>query len=114
MKEQILLTNLVRGACPKCLDVCGHLEVFHHLDQCEPATSWIDDAVSRLDEEALSIRERFAEGTMILEQLKDKQCSYHPDHIFSGEYPFGGILDALRSDLLHQISKYFKNYMMKQ
>jgi hypothetical protein len=40
--------------------------------------------------------------------------SYHASDTFSVNYPFSGILDALGPDLLHQVSKRFMDYIMKQ
>ena len=91
-----------------------NVEAFRCLDQHEPATSWINDAQSRLDEEAHQLQEKFANGEITLKQLENKRHSYHPSDTFSVNYPFGGILDALGPDLLHQISKCFMDYMMKQ
>lgn len=113
-EEQVLLANIIRGGCPKCLGVRGHLEAFRRLDQREPAASWIGGASPRLDKEAHHLRDKFAKGKITLEQLKSKRHSYHPGDTFSARYPFGGILDALGPDLLHQVSKCFMDYVMKQ
>jgi Plavaka transposase len=113
-EEQVLLTNLIRGACPKCVGVRGQLEAFRRLDHREPAASWIGGAAPRLDKDAHRLRNKFTEGKMTLEQLESKRHSYHPSDTFSAHYPFGGILDALGPDLLHQVSKCFMDYVMKQ
>jgi Plavaka transposase len=74
-EEQILLANLVKGVCPKCLGQRGHLESFRCLDQREPAPSWINGAQPRLDEEAHQLRENFANGKKPLKLLENKQHS---------------------------------------
>src|SRR5204862_5158508 len=59
-EEQVLLANLVKGACPKCLGQRAHLEAFRHLDRSESAASWLSGALPRLDEEVHQLREKFA------------------------------------------------------
>jgi len=39
---------------------------------------------------------------------------YHPDGPFSENYPYGGILDAVGPDLLHQVSKCFMDYVFEK
>src|SRR5579859_5211360 len=43
-----------------------------------------------------------------------KRLGLHPQEPFSAKYPFGGILDAVCPDLLHQTSKGFMDYLLEK
>lgn len=40
-----------------------------------------------------------------------RQAGYHLRRPFSARYPYGGILDAVGFDLLHQVTKCFMDYL---
>jgi hypothetical protein len=105
-----MLSNLFHNSCPKCVATRGRLEEFRLLshntqpeNQCAP---------ERLDTEARDLRTRFRRGKLTRRQLN--ALDYHPSHPFSVNYPFGGILDALSPDLLHQASKCFMDHITEK
>ena len=63
----------------------------------------------RTDAHAAEQRHDFRTGYCTPEELS--AYGYHPQSPFSSQYPNGGILDGVGPDLLHQISKYFMDYL---
>jgi hypothetical protein len=63
----------------------------------------------RTDAEAEAWRDGHDSGTHTFQQLR--QAGYHPQRPFSARYPYGGILDAVGPDLLHQVTKCFMDYL---
>lgn len=117
-EEQSTLGNFMRGACPKCIGPRGHLEEFRvpFLNDMEVdmSSDWTNGPPARTDEHARHYRDLFRRGEISLEELQGPLMSYHPSDTFSLKYPFGGILDSLCPDLLHQVSKCFWDYVMEQ
>jgi len=66
-------------------------------------------AEKRTDNEAKQWREGYFRGVVTFQQLR--HAGYHPQHPFSSLYPYGGILDAVGPDLLHQVTKCFMDYL---
>lgn len=66
-------------------------------------------AEKRTDNEAKQWRDGYFRGVVTFQQLR--RAGYHPQPPFSSLYPYGGILDAVGPDLLHQVTKCFINYL---
>lgn len=108
MEEQWHLTCQVRPACPKChqrgTDVDGEeLEIDWREEQDDDITTHDQP---RTDADARACRILFRENP----EYPLHELGYHPDEPFSASYKYGGILDAVGPDLLHQVSKCFKDY----
>jgi hypothetical protein len=129
MEEQWLLTCLRRPFCPKCYNLSGG----HNGEGMEIAWSKSGESTIlppdtvRTDEQARIHRqqptrqsERSGSGELQLEDepeddaLIRSSLGYHPDGPFSENYPYGGILDAVGPDLLHQVSKCFMDYVFEK
>jgi Plavaka transposase len=107
MEEQWLLGNLIRDSCPKCLAPRLDLEHYRSLNV---SASQLRSASPRRDTDATKARVDFQEGRITETELREG--SYHENHVFSANYRWGGIMDAMCPDLLHQVSKCFKDYAM--
>jgi hypothetical protein len=112
MEEQWHVTCQVRPACPKChrrgTRVDGEeLEIDWREHQDDDLTTHDQP---RTDADARSCRIRFRENP----EYPLHELGYHPDEPFSASYKYGGILDAVGPDLLHQVSKCFKDYGVDQ
>jgi hypothetical protein len=121
MEEQWLLTCTIKPTCPKCYHR-GRKYVNDYGDEEEGGAEAVGEdgedewtappeGTRRTDSDALRDRDRYkdSDSNWILRRL-----GYHIDQPFSFRYPFTGILDAVGPDLLHQISKCFKDYLIDQ
>ena len=63
----------------------------------------------RTDVDAEVWRDGHDRGMYSSQQLR--QAGYHRQRPFSARYPYGGILDAVGPDLLHQVTKCFMDYL---
>ena len=63
----------------------------------------------RTDIDAEVWRDGHDRGIYSFQQLR--QAGYHRQRPFSARYPYGGILDAVGPDLLHQVTKCFMDYL---
>src|SRR3984885_9767886 len=109
MEEQWLLTCTIKPTCPKCYHRRREYEADDEGHDLENDWNPPQEGSCRTDSGALRDRIRYAGDTRILSRL-----GYHLDPPFSVRYPFGGILDSVGPDLLHQISKMFMDYLMVQ
>jgi hypothetical protein len=120
MEEQWLLTCLIRPTCPKCpkryIEQSPLLPRGRHRGSSASTTGQRYNASDlRTDETANEIYASL-DGLMDCER-KEKVSElagkgYHPDPPFSLAYPFNGILDSVGPDLLHGVSKCFKDYVL--
>ena len=109
MEEQWLLTCTIKPTCPKCYHRGREYEADDEGHDLENDWRPPQEGSCRTDSDALRDRIRYVDDTRILSRL-----GYHLDPPFSVRYPFGGILDSVGPDLLHQISKMFMDYLMVQ
>jgi Plavaka transposase len=113
-EEQMLLGNLWKWSCPKCLAPRNALEKHRNLNRDirnDGPQTWC--AQTRTDSDARRLRQQYRDGEVTIEDLK--RHSYHPTDTFCVNLPGagdGGILSALSPDLLHQTSKCFMDYIM--
>lgn len=127
MEEQWLLTCTIKPTCPKCYHR-GRKYLNDYGDEEEGGADTVGEAgeagevgedewtpppeaTRRTDSDALRDRDQYkdSDSNWILRRL-----GYHLDQPFSFRYPFTGILDSVGPDLLHQISKCFKDYLIEQ
>ena len=128
MEEQWLLTNLVRQTCPKC----SHRHDTDTTNDRPPVERGVQSIQSQLqtngqlesnqnrryvrtDKESRQLRNAYwtdTDDVELSELLRSR--GYHPEFPFSHRYRFGGILDAVGPDLLHQISKCFMDYLFRR
>jgi hypothetical protein len=86
------------------------------LPQFDPAEALIAQQTgrkriteNRTDDEAEQWRDGYKMGIVTFQQLR--RAGYHFQAPFSSSYPYGGILDAVGPDLLHQLTKCFMDYL---
>jgi hypothetical protein len=114
MEEQWLLGCLVKGSCPKCLAPRQDLE--HQGKARHDNPLWRSNPECT-DEHAATYRT--CDESHDASRLCDKEhlaflrsLGYHPTQPFSASYPCSGIINAIGPDLLHQVSKCFKDYIL--
>jgi hypothetical protein len=109
MEEQWLLTLTISPTCPKCYhrgtDV-DYEDMDIELEWREEGDTSVDVSKERTDEDAFQCRLRYSTDS----NFPLKALGFHPESPYSHNYPYGGILDAVGPDLLHQISKCWKDY----
>ena len=114
MPEQWLLTCLVQPACTKCLyrgTPDANDPRFTRRNAVNKINQDLANNHPRTDAHALEHRVRYRNDVSV----PLRALGYHPQIPFSINYPFGtGIIDAVGPDLLHQISKCFMDYLMKE
>jgi hypothetical protein len=113
MEEQWLLACMIKGSCPKCLSPRGNLETGGRQRRLTWAKA---SAPERTDSHAQDYRRCMHTSARCpcprYQKDEQRQLSYHPNIPFTDSYVHGGILDALGPDLLHQVSKCFKDYLL--
>src|SRR5579859_4139813 len=79
-------------------------------EDCDSEFELLSPSTVKTDWSVARFRQRSKRDPDFIPQLK--RLGLHPQELFSANYPFSRILDAVVPDLLHQISKCFMDYLL--